>query len=242
MHDDPVVSGKCVCKPGPPLPASATLKNILVIGDSVSLGYTPAIAQLMSRTALVQHAPWGGDGGAEETAYGLQCLNQWLHSPSGVEYQADLIYFNFGLHDGPRLFPQPPGNVTVPGQEGNMTVYEPQLSAITARLLQYARRVGARLLFALTTPMLASVKADNDVREINRRAAHVMAKSGVPTVDLHSAIVQKCGPVPQRSCFGIPDCFSPHCGGTATHIPGTPSKGYFWLAQAVIVPAIEKIL
>ena len=46
--------GKCVCKPGPPLAASTTLKNVLVIGDSVSLGYTPVLTKLMEKTALVQ--------------------------------------------------------------------------------------------------------------------------------------------------------------------------------------------
>ena len=82
----------------------------------------------MSSTALVQHAPWGGDGGAgnpsapccstpplapspladkawglgcaEETAYGVQCVDQWLYSPNGTAYTADLVYFQWGLHDG----------------------------------------------------------------------------------------------------------------------------------------------
>ena len=47
--------------------------------------------------ALVQHAPWGGDGGAEETAYGLQCLDYWLRSPAGLAIVPDLVYFQFGL-------------------------------------------------------------------------------------------------------------------------------------------------
>ena len=80
----------------------------------------------MASTALVQHAPWGGDGGAgnppspaarsslaqltrvsgawpwgaEETAYGVQCVDQWLYSPNGTAYTADLVYFQWGLHDG----------------------------------------------------------------------------------------------------------------------------------------------
>ena len=58
---------------------------------------TPSVASILSSTALVQHAPWGGDGGAEETAYGLQCLDYWLRSPSGVAIQPDLVFFNFGL-------------------------------------------------------------------------------------------------------------------------------------------------
>ena len=116
------VQGKCVCKPGAPLPMSKTLKNVLVIGDSVSLGYTPSLTTILADVALVQHAPWGGDGGAEETAYGIQCLDYWLRSPSGIEIAPDLVFFNFGLHDGPKLFAYPPANVTIPGQEGNMTV------------------------------------------------------------------------------------------------------------------------
>jgi hypothetical protein len=61
--------GAQVCKTGPPVPYSKTLKNVLVVGDSVSIGYTPFVARVMAETALVQHSPWGGDGGAEETKY-----------------------------------------------------------------------------------------------------------------------------------------------------------------------------
>ena len=87
------VTGKCVCKPGPPLQPSTTLKNVLIIGDSVSIGYTPFIAKAMSAVALVQHAPYGGDGGAEETAYGVQCLDYFLRSPTGVPAKADVVMF-----------------------------------------------------------------------------------------------------------------------------------------------------
>jgi hypothetical protein len=59
--------GAEVCKTGPPTPYSKTLKNVLVVGDSVSIGYTPFVASVMAPTAFVQHSPWGGDGGAEET-------------------------------------------------------------------------------------------------------------------------------------------------------------------------------
>eukprot|EP01052_Picozoa_sp_SAG31_P025280 SAG31_NODE_2207_length_6189_cov_5.894253_5_plen_92_part_00 len=61
------VVGNEVCKTGPPIPYSKTLKNVLVVGDSVSIGYTPYIAKMMADKAFVQHSPWGGDGGAEET-------------------------------------------------------------------------------------------------------------------------------------------------------------------------------
>lgn len=84
-----------VCKGGPPLPMSTTKKNVLWIGDSLSLGMIPHVAQNLSDIALVQHAPWGGDGGAEETTYGLYCLDSFLASPSGMPITPDLILFNW---------------------------------------------------------------------------------------------------------------------------------------------------
>lgn len=225
----PPVPGVCVCKPGAALPFSTTKKNIIIIGDSVSIGYTPHVAELMESVALVQHAPWGGDGGAEETAYGLQCLDYWLHSPAGLPLKPDLVYFNFGLHDGPQLFKSPPANVTIPGQEGNMTVYPGQLAAIAKRLVSWASESGAKLLFGITSPMLADARADQDVRSLNSAASDIMAAANIPTVNLHAAVVGKCGPVPQASCFDHPNCFSPHCRDT----------GYAWLANSTIVPAIK---
>lgn len=48
-----------VCKPGAAMPMSTTLPNILIIGDSVSIGYTPDVARRMAKVALVQHSPYG---------------------------------------------------------------------------------------------------------------------------------------------------------------------------------------
>jgi hypothetical protein len=62
-------AGRSVCKPGAAGPPSTTLPNVLVIGDSVSIGYTPPVTTHMAKVALVQHSPWDVmDGGAEETA------------------------------------------------------------------------------------------------------------------------------------------------------------------------------
>ena len=113
----PLTVGQPVCKTGAPLPFSKMLPNILIIGDSVSIGYTPKIASHMAPIALVQHSPWDvEDGGAEETAYGVTCLRYMLHSPTGVFLKPDVIMFNWGLHDGPL------GNVTQPGQAGQPAV------------------------------------------------------------------------------------------------------------------------
>ena len=87
--------GDEVCKTGPPLPASTTLKNVLVVGDSVSIGYTPFVAKMMAATAFVQHSPWGGDGGAEETLYGANCIDNLVRAPDGTPLSPDVLMFNW---------------------------------------------------------------------------------------------------------------------------------------------------
>lgn len=63
------------CAPGPALEPSTTLPNCLIIGDSVSDQYTPSVADLLSTTCQVQHAPWVGGG--ESFRY-LACLTKRL--------------------------------------------------------------------------------------------------------------------------------------------------------------------
>ena len=143
----PNTTGIYPCKPGaalPPRPSPG--KNVLVIGDSVSLGWTPPLTELLKADALVQHSPGGGDGGAEETDYGLQCLDYFLRSPNGTMNVPDVLIFNWGLHDGVYLGPFPytgpgdhhwhgPGNMTIPGQEGPERLYSSQLGNITKQLV-----------------------------------------------------------------------------------------------------------
>ena len=48
-------AGLQVCKIGPGLPFTTTKKNCLIIGDSVSIGYTPFVAQELAEECFVQH-------------------------------------------------------------------------------------------------------------------------------------------------------------------------------------------
>jgi hypothetical protein len=221
-------TGLSVCKSGAALPLSKTLPNILIIGDSVSIGYTPYVAKNMSKIAFVQHSPYDTcDGGAEETAYGLQCLDYMLRSPSGIFLKPDVIMFNWGLHDGPL------GNSTVPGQAGLPDVYAPQLEEITKKLM--VAEPQAKLLFALTSPSMCDATGDGCVVNLNNQASAIMLKYNIPTINLHDAVVSQCGEPPQKKCFNQTGCFCPHCGAS-------PSPGYTFLAEKVIVPALTSLL
>lgn len=132
----------------------------------------------------------------------MQCLDYWLRSPSGLPFVADLVYFNFGIHNM--------GNSTFPGQTGQIANYAAGLANITARLKAYAAATGAKLVFATTTPQMCSAAADIIVNStLNPQAGALMAAQAVPIVDLHGAIVAACGPSPNTSCLGFGSCWCP---------------------------------
>lgn len=220
--------GQQVCKTGGPLPFSSSLKNVIILGDSVSIGYEPKLAALLADVALVQHSPWGGDGGAEETKYGWQCLDFLLAAPDGTSQLPDVLYFNFGLHNI--------GNNTIPGQAGPIAEYAPYLERIVGKLAALTKaQPRVKLLFGITTPEMCDKGLDDTVVSNNKDAAAIMAKHGVPAVDLHSPIVGQCGASPQAACFNQTGCFCPHC-------PMNDGVGYEWLAKNVIAPRIRELL
>jgi len=157
----PSVTSKCPCKPGAPVKPSSTLKNVLIIGDSLSIGYTPHVAANLSDIALVQHAPWDtSDGGAEESAYLDQCLEFWTAHPSGIPFIPDLIWFNSGMHNVMI------NGTGVPGQGGNASSYGPFLRSATTRLVAWAAANKVKLIYAWTTPMLNNAAADGIITGI----------------------------------------------------------------------------
>jgi len=189
---------KCPCKPGVPMPPDPARKNVLVIGDSLTIGYTPIVAAELADIALVQHAPWDvSDGGAEESAYFEQCLDNWLVSPSGAAWTPDLIYFNSGMHN--LAVNATPGNGQVPGQGGNSSEYEAEMTRVTARLVAYAAASGGRtrLMYGLTTPYLCDASTDAVITgTLNSAAARIMASNNIWTVDMHGPLIAKCGAAP----------------------------------------------
>jgi hypothetical protein len=125
------------------------------------------VAALMSKTALVQHSPWGGDGGAEETAYGWRCLEYLLRAPDGTPQFPDVLFFNFGLHNL--------NNSTLPGQAGPIAEYAPYLDKITKRIAAMAP-AKVKVIFGITTAEMCDGSLDAVVQSNNKAAVAIMAK------------------------------------------------------------------
>ena len=216
-------TSRCSCKPGAPLPPSPSLKNVLVIGDSISLGYTPFLAAALADVAQVQHAPWSSDGGSEESAYSLQCaLPFWLSTPAGEPVAWDLVYVNSGMHNSGQG-----ADWIVPGQSGEPAAYPAELYALLAGL-----KARAPLVFGVTSPMLCNATIDAVISStLNPAARLIAAELALPTVDLYKAVTDACGPVPQATCFNQTGGFCPH----------SQDAGYQYLAS-VIAPVLRAAL
>src|SRR4051794_19609114 len=66
------------------------LPRVLIIGDSISIGYTGPTQKLLAGKANVQRIPENGG----PTSNGVAKIKQWLG-----EEKWDVIHFNWGLHD-----------------------------------------------------------------------------------------------------------------------------------------------
>jgi hypothetical protein len=168
------------CKPGPELEPSTDLPNCLVIGDSISIGYTPIAAQLLQSECRLQHGPWDvANGGAGDVAYGLACLDMFLHTQRQTAVAWDVILFNFGLH-----------NLEPHSAEG-LWAYRETLWNLSLQLS--LRMPQARLLFATTTPFMKAKLHNNFiVEELNAIAVDVFQREAFVTpiaiVNLYSVV------------------------------------------------------
>ena len=138
------------------------LPRVLLIGDSVSRGYTQATRKVLAGKANVHRAP----ANCGPTASGLKNLDAWLG-----EGKWDVIHFNFGIHDR-----------ATPAAD-----YVKRLEEIVGRL----EKTGAKLIWTSTTPIPdnpAQKQTAASIVEKNALAAEVMKKHGIPTDDLFAAI------------------------------------------------------
>ena len=166
-------------KPNPvfaPVKDNPKLPRVLLIGDSISIGYTLPTRDFLKGKANLHRIPTNGG----PTTRGLASIDKWRG-----DSKWDVIHFNWGLHDlkymgpkGENLFPKEKGGKPqVP-----IDAYEKNLDQLVSRL----KKTGAKLIWRNTTPVPPGSKGRyvGDSVKFNTAAARVMKKHGVPTHDL----------------------------------------------------------
>jgi lysophospholipase L1-like esterase len=142
------------------------LPRMLIIGDSISRGYTLPVRNALEGKVNVHRAPQN----CCATTLGLENLDLWL----GDE-KWDLITFNFGIHD----------------RNTSDADYEKNLTEIVGRL----KATGARLVWVTTTPVPegALEYVEGSVDRLNQIAASIMKEQQIDVLDLHGAVAPVIG-------------------------------------------------
>ena len=165
------------------------LPKVLIIGDSISIGYFKSLQEKLKDVAVLTH----NEGNAQHTAYGLKKLDEWLD-----DTHWDVIHFNFGLHDLKYVDERGRNTSIETGkQQISIDQYEQNLEEIVKRL----KKTGAKLIFATTTPVPdgTGFRAKGDAAIYNRAAERVMKNHGVQINDLHSFALPRSNEIQRES-------------------------------------------
>ncbi len=167
-----------------PVQDVAGLPRVLLIGDSISIGYTVMVREALQGKANVHRPPTN----CGPTTNGLKGIEQWLG-----DKHWDVIHFNWGLHDLKYLGPngenlQDPNDPTnhqqVPPEE-----YETNLRTLVERL----KKTQAKLIWRNTTPVPEGAKGRvvGDAVKYNAIAAKIMAENGIQVDDVYGLVKPK---------------------------------------------------
>lgn len=141
------------------------LPRVLLIGDSVSRGYTQSVRKSLAGKVNVHRAP----ANCGPTASGLKNIEVWLGNGKW-----DIIHFNFGIHD----------------RKTPLADYKQRLETLVERM----EKTNAKLIWASTTPIptdAAKNQTAASIVERNEAASQVMADYGIVTDDLFALITPR---------------------------------------------------
>ena len=158
------------------------LPRVLLIGDSISVGYTVPVRTLMEGKANV-HRPLANCG---PTTAGLAKLSEWLETGGGKKW--DVIHFNWGLHDLKYLGPKG-ANLQDPSDPANHQQVPPdEYRKNLTVLVKQLQETGAKLIWRNTTPVPegARGRAVGDSMKYNEIAAEIMKDAEIEIHDLYS--------------------------------------------------------
>lgn len=158
--------------------------KILIIGDSISIGYTPFVKEYFLEKAIVSR----NKGNAQHTGTGLKNIEAWIG-----EEQWDIVQFNWGLwdlcyrHSDSKEY----GNRDKINGKPEYTIqeYASNLDTIVSLI---KKKTNAKLIFVATTnvPKNEPGRHQNEVRKYNDAAKKIMKKHGVLVNDIYKASIK----------------------------------------------------
>ncbi len=154
--------------------------KVLIIGDSISIGYTPFVQSHFSERWIIKH----NTGNAQHTGTGLLNITNWLGDENW-----DIIQFNWGLWDLCYRHPDSKeyGHRDKINGKPEYTIdeYATNLDSLVSIL---KRKTNAKLIFVTTTyvPKNEPGRIESIVEEYNEAAKKVMKKYDVAVNDIYN--------------------------------------------------------
>ena len=158
------------------------LPNVLIIGDSISIGYNPFVKQLLLNHALVTH----NEGNAQHTGTGLEKIDSWLGNTKW-----DVIHFNWGLWDLAYRDSNSEAYGNRDKVNGEITNSLEQYGENLQKLVDRLKETDSHLIWANTTPVPPGEvgRISGDEIGYNAVAERIMDENGIPVNDLYSYMI-----------------------------------------------------
>jgi hypothetical protein len=169
----------------------AGLPRVLLLGDSISIGYTPFVVSMLAGIANVSRPTKGGrpiNWGS--TDFGVASLGQQLG-----DGRWDVIHFNWGLHDIAYRNPESQEQGHRDKINGTLSTEPDRYKSNLEQIVALLKRAGTKLIWASTTvvPPNEAGRFEGDEVKYNEIAKEIMEDNGVLINDLYN-VSRQFGP------------------------------------------------
>ena len=166
--------------------AGGEAKRIVLVGDSIRMGYAPEVILLLGGQEVFSHPINAGS-----TKEILAHFDEWI-----VNYRPDIVHINAGIHDVKRVPTITSDHVTLPAEYANN---------VRTILTRIRNETGATIIWGTSTPVMnpqfnsspaaaerGSYIFNDELVEYNKIALDVVEKLGGISVDeLYSQVVRE---------------------------------------------------
>ena len=161
------------------------LPRVLLIGDSISIGYTVPVRLALKDKANVHRPPTN----CQHTGFGLQNLKTWLGTNKW-----DVIHFNWGIWDTHYLDKRTGALIrdekNIDPAQVRLRYTPEEYGKNLGALVEILEGTGAKLVWASSTPiMYRTGDRFKDIENLNAVAAGIMKAHGIPVNDLYSLVL-----------------------------------------------------
>lgn len=155
------------------------MKKIVLIGDSIRMGYQPFVAKKLEEAEV-----WGPTENCRHSLWALDHFKEWVS-----DQKPDVVHFNFGIHDSSPLT-----------DEKHQIILD-QYCLCLQRFIEKTKSLGdVKMIWATTTPLYTpekgvsmiqwSERIEYEIDLYNSAALHIVKSEGLIVNDLHEVVVK----------------------------------------------------